>query len=107
MKKRDKIKIDKFLKYELPETRLQARSIWHIIKRFIKPDNYAMSLKKKDKTFKSLSELQQEIVISVVKINDGNIEQSAKDLKISRSTVYRKIEKDIDLKRLEDLKESE
>jgi transcriptional regulator of acetoin/glycerol metabolism len=41
----------------------------------------------------SLSELEREMIISVLKECDGKIALASKKLKIGRSTLYRKMEK--------------
>lgn len=58
----------------------------------IKDDAYSVSLFNVDGSLKTMKMLEQEIVDKYMKINDGNITETAKALNIGRTTLYRKLE---------------
>lgn len=58
----------------------------------LKDDVYSIGLFNIDGSLKTMKMLEQEIVDKYMKINDGNITETAKALNIGRTTLYRKLE---------------
>ena len=58
----------------------------------IKDDTYSVNLFNIDGSLKTMKMLEQEIVDKYMKINDGNITETAKALNIGRTTLSRKLE---------------
>lgn len=59
----------------------------------IKDDLYSISLFNADGSLKDMKTLEYEIVDKYMNINDGNITETAKALKLGRTTLYRKLER--------------